>query len=158
MATLDGVNSTLFRNTPSEKIDVTEQHGRVRVLKDQFTLTAELTAADVIRIGARLPIGSMVIGARMQSGQLGGSGTNGELDLGWLASDDGVEAADPNGFLDQIEAGSAAVNAAMEDQATTPAGYLKKFTAEVQVVVTANETTDAGIGDTITVAITYVVD
>lgn len=158
MATTNGLNAQLFQNVPSDKIDVTEQHGRIRILKDERTLVGELASGDIIRIGALLPAGAMVISARMQSPQLGSGGGNGELDLGWLASADGGEVADPNGFLDQIEVGSAVANQAMEDQATIPAGYLKKFTESVQVVVTANETTDAGIGDKITVSIMYTVD
>jgi hypothetical protein len=158
MATLNSVNAQLYQNVPRDMVDVTEQHGRMRILKDEITLTAELTAADVIRVGAPLPKGAMVVAARLQSSQLGSVGGAGELDLGWQASADAAEAADADGFLAAVEVGSAAANAAMEEQATTPAGYLKKFAGEVQVVITANETTDAGIGDKITVALFYVVD
>lgn len=157
MATFRGDNATLRNNRPEEKIDVTEQHGRMRILKDSFTLAAELTAADEILMGAPLPEGAMIVEAVLQSPQLGSADTNGELDVGWKAGADGVEAEDVDGLFAAVEVGSGSANVKLTDSLAF-AGYLKKFSEEVQLFITANETTDAGVGDEITLVVYYVVD
>lgn len=157
MATLYGDNATLRQNRPEDKIDVTEQHGRMRILKDAITLAAELTAGDKILMGAKLPAGAMIVEAALQSPQLGTVGGAGELSVGWQAGADGVEAADVDGLFAAVEVGSASANVKLSDSLAF-AGYLKKFSEEVQLEITANETTDAGIGDEITLVVYYVVD
>ena len=157
MATLRGDNNQLLNNNPVDKIDVTEQHGRMRIMKDSITLSAELAAADVIEMGAPLPKGAMVVEAVLQSPQLGTVGGAGELDVGWLAGEEGDEAADADGLFAAVEVGSASANVKLSDS-LAGAGYLKKFDDRVQLAITANEVTDAAIGDTVTLVVYYTLD
>lgn len=163
MAILFGDNATLAEsNVPSEKINVNAAKGRLRVIYDEITLAAELTAADTIEMGAKLPKGAKIYNAFVISPQLGSGGGNGELDLGWKASADGNEAADADGIFDGIEVGSAVARVdAFSDTAAGDAitGIIgKEFAGEVQLQFTANETTDAGIGDTIKMWVYYALD
>lgn len=149
MANFNGVNAQLRANTPSEKIEASDQGGRLRVHYDEITLAAELTAADTITMGAPIPEGARIHEAILHSPQLGSAGGNGELDFGY--------SGDPNAFLNQVEVGSAAAQARMSDDLTL-AGNGFKTTGELQPLITANETTDAGIGDTIRTWLYYSLD
>jgi len=155
MATLYGVNATLRDvNVPAEKIETKMDFGRLRVSYDEITLAAELTAADVIKC-MKLPKGAKMYDAHLQSPQLGSAGGSGELDFGFEAN--GSDAADPNAFLSAVEVGSAAANVRMSDDLTL-AGNSFEFAEETQLIITANETTDAGIGDKIKVWVYYSLD
>jgi len=51
MATFNGVNSTKRDVTvPSVKINVNENHGRIRRAYDSYTLLAEASVADIIQM------------------------------------------------------------------------------------------------------------
>lgn len=158
MATLFGDNATLAEsNEPAEKINVNAGKGRLRVIYDEITLAAELTAADIIKMGAKIPKGAKLYDARLISPQLGSAGGAGELDLGWAAGINGDEAADADGIFDGVEVGSAAASVKLQDDGA--AGALgKEFAEEVQIQLTANETTDAGIGDKIQLFLYFALD
>ena len=159
MATVNGDNATNFQATPKVMNRVNAQHGRLRVLFDSYTLLAELTAADKIRIGAPLPPGAKIYEAKLMAPQLGSTGGAGELDLGYEAVSGGSLTADPNAFIDGLEVGSALGNAQMSDtQSLAGNGLVISDTEEAQVIVTAIETTDAGIGDEILAWVWYSVD
>ena len=64
MATVYGANATKRDvDVPSQKLDVTEQHGRLRRAYDSITLSAELTAGDLINF-MKLPAGAKICYAR----------------------------------------------------------------------------------------------
>ena len=152
MAELFGLNATKRDvDVPSQKIDVQDQHARMRVAKDSYTLLAELAQDDTI-VMMELPAGAKVYDVQFSSPDLG---TTGELDIGWQASPQGGEAADPNGLMDGID-----VTSAVERQQilSTDAGYLKEFTEKVKVEIVATTATDAGTGLEVELAIYYVVD
>lgn len=155
MATKYGVNATLISNTnPPASAGVGEQGGRVRVMYDKYSLTADLASTDVIKMGGLLPIGARVLEVMLKYADLDASG--GTLDVGWQASADGVESQTLEGFISNADCTSADVILASQNQAA-PSGIFKKFAAPVQVVVTVDGDTDATSGD-IELAVMYVID
>lgn len=152
MATLNGVNSTKRDvNVPSEKIQPGDEGGRLRVMYDSFTSTGAIALNDVIRM-MKLPKGARVHNVVLDHDDLGTVGT---CTVGWEASSDGAESADPNGFLDTVNLNSAANTVEMIDEASVP-GMMKEFSAEVQVSITITQATDAA--GTLQLAVWYVID
>lgn len=117
-------------DVPSQKVDASDNGGRVRCIYDKFTLTAALSAGDVVYMGSKIPAGARVVDAMLVYDQLDASG--GDADLGWLASDDGAESASVNGLIDGADVTSAGAT-----RATNGAGIGKKFESAVQLVVEA---------------------
>jgi len=152
MATVFGENATLRdSNIPSEKIRVQDQHGRMRIARDKFTLTAVLALNDVIRM-MKLPAGAKLYEAEINSDDLG---TTGDLEIGWAASDEGGEAADQDGIFPTLDVNAAAV--ARQKMLNSVPGFLKLFTEEVEVQIVATEATTAAVGN-IELIIWYTVD
>jgi hypothetical protein len=106
-------------------------------------------------MGGKLPKGARVLEVWVKSADLDASG--GTVDVGWLASDDGVESASVNGFMDALDVATAADVFLMSANAAAPAGMFKKFGAAVQPVITTDGDTDATTGD-IEMCIMYIVD
>lgn len=148
MATLYGVNADkILVDNPSQKANVGDQGGRLRVIKDKFSLSADLSAADVILMGGLIPAGAMVHNVVLKYDALGA----GTLDVGWQASAAGGEAADADGFID----GAAVTNAGGDQMAGTAVdGMFKEFSEAVQAAVTVATDTSATSGD-IELAIYY---
>ncbi len=150
MATLNGLNYAKKVAVPGVKIAANEQYGRVRVLYDEYTLTGDLSANDVINM-MTIPAGAKVLNCLMETTDLDASG--GTLDLGWVISSDAVEAADDDGFIAAADVTSAG---RFQPAAARP-GNFKTFASPVQVQVKVNGDTDATSG-TIKVAIYISVD
>ena len=149
-----GVNNTLSQqNVPSEKIGPGEQSGRLRVAYDSYTFSAALTTSDALYM-MKIPKGARVIDVIVDSDDLG---TTGDLNIGWEASADGVEAADADGFFAALDVNAAALVTSINKVGTSTAGYLKKFDAEVQVVIVPSENTTATSGS-IALTVLYVVE
>jgi hypothetical protein len=131
MATNYGENADKrLVDVPSNKIDSSDAGGRVRMIYDKFTLTAALAQNDTIVVGSMIPAGARVLDAKLVYDQLDAAG--GTADLGWQASSDGGEAADPNGLIDGADVTSAGVT-----KAAAEAGIGKKFTESVQPEILA---------------------
>lgn len=156
MASLYGVNATkLLVNNPPELSGKGESGGRMRVIYDTYTLTADTASADVLYMGALIPKGARVMEVMVKSADLDGSG--GTLDVGWAASADGVEAVSASGFLANIDVATAADVFMMSENAAAPAGLHKQFTASCQPIITFDGDCDATSGS-ISIAIWYVLD
>lgn len=154
MATFYGVNATKRENqTIKQLIGPGDVAGRVRVARDTFELSADLAAADTIRM-MELPEGARVLDAILFFDDLDAAG--GTLDVGWEAGAGAVEAADADGFLSAVDVTSAGLTTMQDDQPTRP-GFDKLFSEAVQVAVTVLGDTDATSG-TITLYLYYVVD
>lgn len=157
MAVKYGVNATKIAASPMQLAEQGECGGKLRVLFDQYTLTAALAQNDTIELGSKIPAGARVLDVVMNlSASLDAAA--GTVDVGWKASDDAAEAADADGFMDAVDATAAATFIMSDDEGTRP-GLYKKFTAAVQPVIKA---THAGGLDstsgTISLAIYYVVE
>lgn len=156
MATFYGVNAKRHLDTvPSEKANNGEIGGRVRVIYDQFALSADLASTDVIEMGGLIPAGARVLDVVLAATDLDASG--GTLDVGWKVSADGVEVADPDGFIANADVATAADVFKMSDNLAFGAGQFKKFSSAVQPIVTVDGDTDATSG-TIALAIYYILD
>lgn len=161
MATVYGVEATKIHNTtPSGKADVGTLGGNVRLHYDKYTLTADLSANDIIVMNGLLPKGARVIDAFVKHADL--DTTGGTIDFGWAASEElsggsAVEAADDDGWIANADVATAADTIyASINQANAP-GIGKKFSAAVQPQIKIEGDTDATSGD-IETFIYYVVD
>lgn len=125
-----------------------EATGRIRMLYDERTFTTEAVAADTIRMGSLLPAGARVVGGRVVSPDVGGTGT---LSFGNQAN--GVDAAAPAVLGSGIDNSGQAV-----DFACTGLGIGKKFSVPTQFEILFSANTVSLTGKTIQAWILYVVD
>jgi len=144
MANLDGSNYAKINTTvPSVKTPSGESDGRKRIIYDSYDVSAaSLAGGDVLRMGSKIPAGARVLSCKAYfSASLAATS---DIDIGWAASAEGGEAADPNGFMDAVDASSAGT----DESAVGDAGHLKKFPESVQLqatVITATTPTSSGI-------------
>lgn len=154
MATKYGVQTTKRRSaTPPSLVEQGYLGGRLKVVSDSYTLSADLASGDFISMG-KLPKGARVIDVRVVFPDLDASG--GTLDIGWQAGASGVEAADADGFGADVDVTSAGVYSMFTSQSTRP-GLEKVFAEEVEFGITTDGDTDATAG-TIYMQVFYVVD
>ena len=151
-----GRNKTNVDAEPSVKLDVSEHRGRVRRLYDEYVVDAadEFGLNSIIRMST-IPANSRLMDARAV---IPDAGSTGVVDVGWAASAQGGEAADPNGIFSGLDPASAAVDAKM---AGTIAGYNKKFTEEVEAQMlwtTASDDFAGGSGGTIKLELLVAID
>lgn len=156
MAEYNAVNYTSqYVTKPSEKIPAGEFNGRVRCLRDQYTLVGEsasvgLDNGDTI-LGPKIPAGARVIDAWVKIDK--SLGATGIFDLGWAAN--GVDSADADGFVNDADGGGQAAF----QRASTQAGMDKEFSVETQVVVTCVEVMDDSVVDAVlSFCIFYILD
>ncbi len=139
-----GVNATLRDQTvPSGKVGVGEERGRVRVAYDEWAVPGAVIAISSTVDLFEIPKGARVLNAFCAAPDQGTTGTG---KLGWLASDDAVEAADDDGLIAAIDfkANAACTQGAV--LGSLAAGLGKKFTAKVRAQLTITEAFDVGTG------------
>jgi len=148
MAEFKGKNATKRLNSPSEKVAVKEQGGRMRVAHDVWEGASALAANDTIVMGV-IPKGAKVVDAWLDVyDAFTGAGT---LDIGWSAGAEGLEAADADGFQAAL-----ALTAGRTRIAAVSAGFLKEFAEEVSVQITATGVVNAD--GKIAVTVIYALD
>ena len=153
MTALFGANATKRDvNVPSEKLDVTEQHGRVRRAYDSYTLSGELSLNDTIDM-MKLPTGARIVDARLVAPS---DGTTGQYDAGWL--DAGSVSADQNGLFAGATEGDSGGGAVDSKLGGASPGYNQKFDGEAQIQLFLIEATTASSGDKIELEVWYLVD
>jgi hypothetical protein len=155
MTDFRGVNNTLaFSDVPSQKIPAGEQAGRLRVAYDEYDLadSAALDTTDVIKF-MEIPAGARIHEVILVHPDVG---TTGDANLGWAASADGGETADPNGFLAAVDLNAAAGSHLMSSQLGVP-GKGKEFSEAVEVQLVPTEIFTAVVG-IIKVTILYTLD
>ena len=147
LAEVKGANTTLRENVPVDKVDVTMNYGKLRVLYDSYTVDAadEFGTSGVVRL-FKIPKGARLIECEVS---MPASGATGIFNLGWAASADGVEAADADGIIALADPGGAALE--RQKMLSTVDGYMKKFSAEVEVQASFTEATADSGGDTLEV-------
>jgi hypothetical protein len=138
--------STLYSNqysdayveVPSSKVNTPDLNGNIKMAYFDFTISAAPADGDVLKL-CKLPKGARVLDVEISAPDLG---TAGVLNIGWAASAEldsagsAVEAADADGFMVSVDVNAAAATQNMADAsgAAVP-GYLKKFSAEVDVQI-----------------------
>jgi hypothetical protein len=157
MATpLYGVNATIDLNN-SGLIPAAELGGKVKVAYDSYTTVGNVADAEEI-LFMKLPAGARVVNAQLWTSASLGAGT---LSLGHKATKtaDGSTdlVADADAFAATLDVSSAAASVILADTPTL-AGFFYKFGAETQVYATKNTQSSSGAGETIKVAIYYIVD
>lgn len=143
LTTVKGAQRTLQENVPSEKLSVSLNYGKLRILHDSYTVDAadEFGTDGLIRLFT-IPKGARLIDFETT---MPASGANGIFEIGWAAGADGVEAADPNGIA-TVDPGDAAVERAK--MLSSAPGYMKKFEEAVEVQADCTEATADSGGDT----------
>lgn len=138
-----------YNTEPKSNLIPDKLNGRIRRIFASFTLTAEILASGANDfILAKLPANAVLIEARL----IAPGGTGGTLDLGWLAGES--EVADPNGIMAGI-AGNAAVDDTM---AWTDAAFNKRFSEEVDIVLSSSVDSAGWSGDLVQMELRYVID
>lgn len=159
MATLYGSNAAKYLNTtPSEKVDVNQQHGRMRVSYDEHTFDGNPSSGDVIKMG-RIPKGAKVYNVILVvHAALDAAST--DMDLGWNGGVNGDETADEDGFFTAVDSATGAlVKQLLPDAATSvPAGYGKEFADDVDIELSFDAAPDGADGDKVSVEVHYVLD
>lgn len=136
----------------STKIDIGDFNGKKRIMYFDITLAQDILAiSDTISL-CKLPKGAKVVDWALSVPSLG---TTGIASLGHSASADAVESLDEDAFGSGIDAGG---QAALGVPAAGNAGLLKEFAAEVDVIATMTEASDAADGVVVKGYIGYVID
>jgi len=152
MASFYGVNHTkAFVNVPSDKVDVSAWHGRVRQMYDEIDLSAVLALNDKVYFG-KLPKGAKVLEAMLAFPDLG---TAGVVNLGYEKLDSSLT-SDEDAFLAAVDVNSAAATVKMSDQANM-VGFGLELDGDAYVVLKATTATTAVSGK-IKCVIQYIVD
>ena len=139
--------------TPSVKNQVRKNHGRLRVMFDEFDFSGELTSGDTIRT-MLLPGSSKIYEAMLRS-SAGLTGGN-DWDFGHDANDD--LAADPDAFIDAADLSAAAAIVKMTDQPGNAGHGLELGADELQTRILTNATTTGADTKTIQVWVFYALD
>lgn len=151
MASFNGSNYALIAANPSAKIPAGELSGKKRILYDSYTgAQAVYAISDKINMGALLPKGARVLDAKIACASLG---TTGKMQLGIAAGT--LEAADPNAFIEESDAGGQGVLTSMP---LGSYGLAYKFPEAAQVQINFTEATDVATGVVIHMWIEYILD
>ena len=134
--------------------------GNLSVAYGSYTLTANPTAADIIKL-CKVPAGAVVLGGWIRGEDID-TGTEAlDIDIGWAAN--GAEAADPDGFGNLgVWTGDATTDVKPEVSILYPLnGVLKSgpvtFTRETTIQAVVNVAANAGGTGVIWVTVLYVV-
>ena len=146
-------NSTQYTktlNTPSEKLDTNELHGRVRVAYADFTADAAQETISMFK----LPDGARIIGGRVNHANLGTSTTLSIGHAAYVKADKTAVAAD----VDEYKAAAASTSvSAFNIAATTVLGENSIVDSPDGLIVTATTAGGDATGK-IEVQMTYVLD
>lgn len=138
MATLSGVNYAKSIAKPMQLIAIGEFSGEVKSFYEEITPSGNLAAADIIKLGPKLPAGARIVGGFIKSAAQGGACT---VDLGNEASDAGGEAAD----VDSLGAAFSLVSAGAADLSSkNGAKFGNIFSEPVQLIATVNANGSTG--------------
>lgn len=138
-----------YNTEPKINLSPDKLNGRIRRIYAEFTLTAEILASGANDLTlAKLPANAVIIEARL----IAPGGSAGTLALGWLAGDS--EAADSDGIMAAI-AGNSAVDEVLE---WTDAAFNKRFSEEVDIVLSSTVDSAGWSGDKVELELRYVID
>ena len=162
MASYYGVNADkALVDVPKTLAEQGESGGRLHCIYDQYTMVGAISQNEILYMGTKIPAGARVVEAILStSADLDASG--GTMDVGYAASADGVEVADPDAFFDGLDITAEDTWSMVEQAPGASAGQFKKFSAAVQPIISAigsggwdNDSSSNGV---ITLQIWYVID
>jgi hypothetical protein len=153
MSSKYAIAETSLRLSPPDYAKPNERGGRLRVLYDKYTLTADLAAADVIYFG-KIPKGARVVDVMVKFADLDASG--GTIDVGYDGGTNALETSDPDAFMNDADVTTADTFWSSDNLANAP-GIGHEMLDEVNITVTTVGDTDATSGD-IEVFVLYVLD
>ena len=157
--------------TPQTLIEQGQQRGTPQVMKDQFTLTADLAAGDTIIMGGYIPEGATLLDCKISSDALGGSCT---INVGWSViseqfptggGGDTTMTAAATGFFSALPVSSAtfasARGSSYEGGGIGPTASTfenLKVTSPIQVVIAENAVSSGATGKIIAIEVTYIIE
>ena len=142
MATNYATNATKRANQTIHQLAESGEENSPKLVKyDVFTLTADLSVADIIRYMI-IPDGALIHTVVVKFDAMGGSGA---VNVGWEASADAVESASATGFFSALSVASAST-ADMVDDAGTASGLFKRFSSACQLSLVVSTDTTATSG------------
>lgn len=156
--TYKGVNYTKTQATPFSAIDEGQYCGQTFHILDQFVLTADFVATDIVLLGGTIPEGATLLQAILTTGALGGSCT---VSLGWQASPtaltgaNAAQAADLTAFFNTVAVSSATVATAHGSAQEGDFYTQVPLTAPVQPILTCVAASSGATGKTIYVDIAF---
>lgn len=127
-----------YIDNPFNALDNDMNGGMPHRLFGSFTLAGDLAQNDVIKF-FRLPAGARIVSARL----VAPAATDGDISVGWSASEKGGETASAAGILAAQDI-SSAVDAEMS---WSEAGHNKEFSESVDIQITVAGATDGATGD-----------
>jgi hypothetical protein len=161
LTTVKGTQMTTIEGGTGSKLDAGQNYGVLRVLYGSYTVDAadEFGTDGLVRLFT-IPAGARLIDCEVS---MEATGATGIFDLGWAASPEvdpdtgsALEAADPDGIIQQVDPGAAAIN--RQKMPSTRPGYMKRFAGSVEVQADWTEVSaDAG-GDTLEVVAIIALD
>lgn len=136
---------------PSSKVSVKDLHGKLRRLKDSYTLQAEIALNETILAGV-LPKGAKIVDARFIAPS---DGTSGQYEMGWESN--GTDAADADALFagTELDTGAGAVDAKMLG---TAAAWDKELAEETNLIINCAEASTASSGDQLQWEVFYIVE
>jgi hypothetical protein len=133
--------------------------GTLRVAYGSYAVAANVEDGDIFEL-CRLPAGAVVVGGAFYAGDLDTGTEAVDIDLGWAAN--GVEAADPDGFVNAgVLSGDAITDllAAGSNYRPFPmTSGVQSFSAETVVQAEANVAAATFAAGTITAVIYYILN
>lgn len=157
MATLYSSNYTKANITANGVVGRGEQGGRIKVMYDEYTLPGVVLALNDEIVLGNLPPYARVVEAEISCASLG---TTGKLSLGHRASVTPADATineDADAFIDEANAGGAAVTEMMTANANLAGNKLQFGNQETTVFATCTEvSTNTAV--TIKFGVWYIVD
>ena len=147
MATLKGANKTIIDAiTPATVLAPGNVGGNVRCMVDTYTGLGTESAADVIEMGADLPVGAIILGMTLRVDTCGGT-----FDVG--------DAEDDNRYMDAAADNTVTT---LTDVTSTGLGYtitdkpgVSPYDSQIQLLVNTGAVTAAG---TIVLVVLYTVE
>jgi hypothetical protein len=149
-ATVNGLQYAKTVAVPAQLVTQGFDGGRVRVCKDSYALSADLSSGDIIRL-CRIPAGATVINVKLIFPAL----SAGTLNVGFGSSADAVETGSSTAFISGVNVTSAGVYDVFTSNST--AAGLKTFSSQVTVQAAVAVDTTATSG-TVKVEVYYVID
>jgi hypothetical protein len=157
MASLNGDNYQKTQNNPSEKLEIGEYAGRVRTIRESYSLAGDEAVNDEI-LGPSLPKGARVVDASCKVDK--STGATGIFTLGNKAStseDGSVYSEDSASIIASADSGGQAVLA--KPDASCSAMDKKFGQSETQIFATVTEILPGTVSDAkLSFLVHYVVD
>lgn len=158
MSSFSGVNYANTQALPIEQIEQGQYNAPVLVILDQYVMTGDFSSNDTLLVGGLIPEGATLLGAKVQTGALGGSAA---INFGYQAGpaeptgSPTPQAADTTAFFSALPCSSATYASAFGSTYQGDFYTQVALTSQVQPVITCSVATSGASGKKIFIEISY---